>query len=182
MLWDGKIYRYCTRRWIFVLHSRTHSLYWLNTTSHSVLRRWTTLDVDWMWAVVEIAPVASVDPFEMPSRSIGQILGSRTFLGRVVLKLSGVSSWSPVFLKHNLVKYGGRGIHPLGARKFLAYNLLNPEAVGLILFKSGGYRGSKNTYSSLSLDSRGWHDLRRPESKLTRTQDGPVLEPDPLFG
>ncbi|KAF3542953.1 hypothetical protein DY000_02006589 [Brassica cretica] len=32
--------------------------------------RWTTLDVDWMWAVVEIAPVASVEPFGIPSRSI----------------------------------------------------------------------------------------------------------------
>ena len=36
---------------------------------------------------VEIVHVASVDPFEMPSRSIGQLCGNRTFVGRAVLKI-----------------------------------------------------------------------------------------------
>ncbi|KAH0898808.1 hypothetical protein HID58_048376 [Brassica napus] len=44
-----------------------------------------------MWAVVEIAPVASVEPFGIPSKSIGQLRGNRTFVGRVVLH------WSQVF-------------------------------------------------------------------------------------
>ncbi|KAF2570092.1 hypothetical protein F2Q70_00003872 [Brassica cretica] len=57
-----------------------------STTSHSVLQRWTTLDVDWMWAVVEIAPVVSMEPFVIPLRSIGQLRGNRTFVGRVVLQ------------------------------------------------------------------------------------------------
>ena len=38
---------------------------------------------------VEIAPIAFVDPFEMPSRSIGQLRGNRNFVGRVVLKIIG---------------------------------------------------------------------------------------------
>ncbi|KAH0898387.1 hypothetical protein HID58_047955 [Brassica napus] len=39
-----------------------------------------------MWAVVEIAPVSSVDPFVMSSRSIGQLRGNKTFVGCVVLQ------------------------------------------------------------------------------------------------
>ncbi|KAH0859000.1 hypothetical protein HID58_087261, partial [Brassica napus] len=50
-----------------------------------------------MWAVVEIAPVDSVDPFVMPSRSIGQLRGNRTFVGHVVLRflvlLAGLKSF-----------------------------------------------------------------------------------------
>ncbi|KAF3574182.1 hypothetical protein F2Q69_00059706 [Brassica cretica] len=38
---------------------------------------------------VEIVHVASVDPFEMPSRSIGQLCGNRTLVGRVLLKIIG---------------------------------------------------------------------------------------------
>ena len=45
-----------------------------------------------MWAVVEIAPVDSVDPFVMPSRSIGQLRGNRTFVGRVVLRFLVLSA------------------------------------------------------------------------------------------
>ncbi|KAH0898749.1 hypothetical protein HID58_048317 [Brassica napus] len=37
-----------------------------------------------MWAVVEIAPVASVEPFGISSRSIGQLRGNRTFVGSVL--------------------------------------------------------------------------------------------------
>ncbi|KAF3510621.1 hypothetical protein F2Q69_00006399 [Brassica cretica] len=68
--------------------------------------RWTTLDVDWMWAVVEIAPVASVDPFEMPSRSIGQLLGR------------GIHPrGTRMFLAYNLLKPGGGRINPLQIRR-----------------------------------------------------------------
>ncbi|KAF3540226.1 hypothetical protein F2Q69_00022845 [Brassica cretica] len=63
---------------------------------------WTTLDVDWMWVVVEIAPVASVEPFGIPSKSIGQLRGNRTFVGRVVLQflvlLVGLKSFHLVML------------------------------------------------------------------------------------
>ncbi|KAF3532187.1 hypothetical protein DY000_02039494 [Brassica cretica] len=55
-----------------------------------------------MWAVVEIAPVACVEPFGIPSRSIGQLRGNRTFVGRVVLQflvlLAGVKSFDFIML------------------------------------------------------------------------------------
>ena len=55
-----------------------------------------------MWAVVEIAPVASVEPFGIPSRSIGQLRGYRTFVGCVVLQfwvlLAGLKSFHFVML------------------------------------------------------------------------------------
>ncbi|KAF2589039.1 hypothetical protein F2Q70_00038348 [Brassica cretica] len=55
-----------------------------------------------MWAVVEIAPVASVEPFVIPSRSIRQLRGNRTFVGRVVLPflvlLAGLKSLHFVML------------------------------------------------------------------------------------
>ena len=55
-----------------------------------------------MWAVVEIVPVASVEPFIIPSRYIGHLRGNRTFLGRVVLQflvlLAGLKSLHFVML------------------------------------------------------------------------------------
>ncbi|KAH0898848.1 hypothetical protein HID58_048416 [Brassica napus] len=55
-----------------------------------------------MWAVVEIAHVASLEPFGIPSRSIGQLRGNRTFVGRVVLQflvlLAGLKSFHSVML------------------------------------------------------------------------------------
>ncbi|KAH0898841.1 hypothetical protein HID58_048409 [Brassica napus] len=50
-----------------------------------------------MWAVVEIAHVASVEPFEIHSRSIGQLRGNRTCVGCGVLQflvlLAGLKSF-----------------------------------------------------------------------------------------
>ncbi|KAF2567837.1 hypothetical protein F2Q68_00025292 [Brassica cretica] len=51
---------------------------------------------------VEITPVAYVDPFEMPSRSIRQLRGNRTLVGRVVRKflvlLAGLKSFPCVIV------------------------------------------------------------------------------------
>ncbi|KAG2266351.1 hypothetical protein Bca52824_073430 [Brassica carinata] len=69
-------------------------------------RRWTTLDVDWMWAVVEIAPVASVEPFGIPSRSIEQLRGKAT----VVLRPWAWRVWVDVVS----CDFGPRWVHRQG--------------------------------------------------------------------
>ncbi|KAF3593952.1 hypothetical protein DY000_02020530 [Brassica cretica] len=86
---------------------------------------------------VEITPVAYVDPFEMPSRSIGQLCGNRTFVGRAVLKII-----------RNIVL------------KFLNVTSRNMEVVGFTLLEPG----SSGIYPTKTR-------RRRPESKLTRTQE-----------
>ena len=65
-----------------------------------------------MWAVVEIAPVVSMEPFVIPLRSIGQFRGNRTFVRRVVLQflvlLAGLQSLHFVMLdvsSQNLRRY-----------------------------------------------------------------------------
>ena len=76
-----------------------------------------------MWAVVEITPVASVGPFGIPSRSIGQLRGNRTFVGCVVLQflvlLAGLKSLHVECIFSKSVNYGdillrpgGSGIYP----------------------------------------------------------------------
>ncbi|KAG2282785.1 hypothetical protein Bca52824_054005 [Brassica carinata] len=83
-----------------------------------------------MLTVAEIAPVASVEPFGIPSRSIGQLRGNRTFVGRVVLQflalLAGLKSFDFCYLGCILLKSGdygnivlrpdGSGIYPPGTR------------------------------------------------------------------
>ncbi|KAF3488992.1 hypothetical protein F2Q69_00052620 [Brassica cretica] len=76
---------------------------------HSVLRRWTTLEVDWMWAVVEIAPV----PF------CGAI--------RSAFKIYGRTSWS-----------GGSRIYPPETWRFVCLVPRNSEFVELILLEPVG--------------------------------------------
>ncbi|KAF3536208.1 hypothetical protein F2Q69_00023037 [Brassica cretica] len=72
--------------------------------------RWTTLDVDWMWAVVEIAHV----PF------CGAI--------RSAFKIYGTASWS-----------GGSGIYPPETWRFVGLVPRNPEFVELILLEPEGF-------------------------------------------
>ena len=108
-----------------------------------------------MWAVVEIAPIASVAPFGIPSRSIGQLLGNRTFVGHVVpqflVLLAGlkslrfvmldVSSQNPSIteissrgrevLEFILLKHGGLWASSPRNPEFLELVLLEPEGFGV---------------------------------------------------